>query len=178
MYLQKRTYSYYFRIQVPSSLRSVYGRSEITISLNTLNLKDARLKSLQYIQQYLLEFEQKKSAGKVAQDVAPVVKKVSDLSAVTFSDVYRKYLNERKPSEKSVAEFDTVFKRFTAVCDDKDVRLYGKSDIVKFKDFLLQCPKYVKQSHCSPSKWLVFGDLSQKKQVVKRWYWRNLPDFL
>ena len=90
MYLQKRTYSYYFRMPIPTKLRSSYGKAEICFSLNTLNRIEARLKSLEYIQRYLLEFEQAKAnpvmpVAATKQDAAPI-------ASVLFSDVYGKYL--------------------------------------------------------------------------------------
>ncbi len=64
MYIQKRTYSYYFRLQIPRSLRPSYGKAEICFSLNTLDRTEARLKALEYTHQYLLEFEQRKALPK------------------------------------------------------------------------------------------------------------------
>ena len=61
MYIQKRAYSYYFRLAIPQRIQAFYGKSEICFSLNTLNRKDAKLKSLEYVQHYLVDFEQKKS---------------------------------------------------------------------------------------------------------------------
>ncbi len=162
MYIQKRTYSYYFRIRIPAALRSFYGKSEICFSLNTLNRTDAKLKSLAYIQEYLLDFAQKKALPLPVGDApvpspaaSPLLRTASPVNLVTkletptagqcFRDVFKSYLNERMPAEKSVSEFESMVNRFVAVCGDKDIRLYTKSDIVKFKNFMLCCPKYVKQ---------------------------------
>ena len=49
MYLQKRTYSYYFRMPIPTKLRPSYGKAEICFSLNTLNRIEAKLKALENI---------------------------------------------------------------------------------------------------------------------------------
>ena len=93
MYLQKRTYSYYFRMPIPSKLRQSYGKAEICFSLNTLNRTEAKLKSLEHIQHYLLEFEQwKASPVPVVQNVTAKQESAS-LSSVLFSVVYEKYLN-------------------------------------------------------------------------------------
>ena len=70
MYLQKRAYSYYFRMPIPTKLRPSYGKAEICFSLNTLDRTEARLKSLEHIQHYLLEFEQKKALP-ISQTVNP-----------------------------------------------------------------------------------------------------------
>ncbi len=53
--------------------------------------------------------------------------------------------NSAKSPEKSVVELDCVVHRFVAVCSDKDIRMYAKADIVRFKDFLVDCPKYLTQ---------------------------------
>ena len=131
MYLQKRTYSYYFRMPIPSKLRQSYGKAEICFSLNTLNRTEAKLKSLEHIQRYLLEFEQRKA------NPVPVVQNVTakqesaPLSSVLFSVVYEKYLKERKPAEGSLFEYKTVVNRFLAICGDRDIRLYAKCDNVQ-----------------------------------------------
>ncbi len=132
MYLQKRTYSYYFRMPIPTKLRPSYGKAEICFSLNTLNRTEAKLKSLEHIQHYLLEFEQKK-ANPVMPTV-PAKVEVAPVSSILFSEVYAKYLNERKAAEGSLFEYKTVVNRFLAICGDRDIRLYTKSDIVKYKD--------------------------------------------
>lgn len=131
MYLQKRTYSYYFRMPIPTKPRQAYGKSEICFSLNTLNRTDAKLKALEYIRQYLLDFEQKKALPLPVRDApvpspaaSPIVRtaspdKVADGSLSTgntFSVVYRKYLAERKPRESTIKEYETVVRRFTAIC--------------------------------------------------------------
>ncbi len=53
MYLQKRAYSYYFRLGIPQCIQPFYGKKEICFSLNTLNRTDAKLKALEYTHQYL-----------------------------------------------------------------------------------------------------------------------------
>ncbi len=103
MYLQKRTYSYYFRMPIPTKLRQSYGRSEICFSLNTLNRTEARLKSLEHIQRYLLEFEQRKSSPIIP--TASAIVAAAPIASVLFSEVYQKYLKERKPAEGSLFVF-------------------------------------------------------------------------
>ncbi len=71
MYIQKRAYSYYFRLAIPQRIQPFYGKAEICFSLNTLNRTDAKLKALEYIRQYLLDFEQKKALPLPVRD-APV----------------------------------------------------------------------------------------------------------
>ncbi|MBQ3893157.1 MAG: hypothetical protein II737_07170, partial [Mailhella sp.] len=83
MYIQKRTYSYYFRLQVPRSLRPSYGKAEICFSLNTLDRAEARLKALEYSHQYLLEFEQRKALP-ISQTVNPTTTQ-SNVSAIGAS---------------------------------------------------------------------------------------------
>ena len=128
MYLQKRAYSYYFRMPIPMKLRDAYGKAEICFSLNTLNRTEARLKSLEHIQHYLLEFEQRKSSPVIP--TAPAKVEVAPVSSILFSEVYAKYLKERKPAEGSLFEYKTVVNRYLAICGDRDIRLYTKSDIV------------------------------------------------
>ena len=119
MYLQRRFYSFYFRIAIPQSIQYFYGKSEICFSLNTLNRTEARLKSLEHIQKYLLEFEQKKALPKPVIPVKPELtenRSLSDrteskLTSHSFSSIFKKYLFERKPSQGTVMEFNTVVRR-------------------------------------------------------------------
>ena len=104
MYLQRRFYSFYFRMAIPKSIQAFYGKSEICFSLNTLNRTEARLKSLEHIQKYLLDFEQKKALPKpvIPMPVLPEVRSLSDqpeskLASHSFSSIFQKYLFERKP---------------------------------------------------------------------------------
>jgi len=48
MYLQRRDYSWYFRLPIPKALKAVYGKSEICFSLKTKSKREAQLKSLEY----------------------------------------------------------------------------------------------------------------------------------
>ncbi len=125
MYLQKRAYSYYFRLGIPQRIQPFYGKKEICFSLNTLNRTEARLKSLEYIRQYLLDFEQKKALPiPMVEDSipSPIQRTANPDNLVTKSDsnsftgVYRKYLAERKPRESTIREYETVVRRFTAIC--------------------------------------------------------------
>jgi hypothetical protein len=68
--------------------------------------------------------------------IAPTKQDATPIASVLFSDVYGKYLNERKPAEGSLFEYKTVVNRFIAICGDRDIRLYSKSDMVKYKDKL------------------------------------------
>ena len=153
MYLQRRFYSFYFRIAIPKSIQSFYGKSEICFSLNTLNRTEARLKSLEHIQKYLIDFEQKKALPKPVIPVKTEPMKnrslsdppVNELASFSFSSIFRKYQFERKPSQGTVMEFNTVVRRFIAICGDKDIRRYTKKDIVHFKDVLLKYPKNLTQ---------------------------------
>lgn len=134
-YLQRRGGGrYYFRMGVPVAYRSAVGKSEICFSLNTTDKKEARLKSLPFIEKYLLEF----NAG------CPTMERkgrtVQIRRGVAFSKVYEKYLNERKISVSSKLSFDTAVDRFIRIIGDKDIRLYEKKDISDFKDVLLQYP--------------------------------------
>ena len=106
MYLQKRTYSYYFRMPIPSKLRQSYGKAEICFSLNTLNRTEAKLKSLEHIQHYLLEFEQRKASPLISSVTAK--HEVAPIASVLFSDVYQKYLKERKPAEGILIPVETA----------------------------------------------------------------------
>ena len=94
MYLQKRTYSYYFRMPIPTKLRPSYGKAEICFSLNTLNRIEAKLKALEHIQHYLLEFEQRKSSPVIP--TAPAKQEVAPVSSILFTEVYGKHLKENR----------------------------------------------------------------------------------
>ena len=134
-YLQRRGGGrYYFRIGVPLAYRSAVGKSEICFSLNTTDKKEARLKSLPFIEKYLLEF----NAG--CPTMERKSRTVQIRRGIPFSKVYEKYLNERKISISSKLSFDTAVDRFIRIVGDKDIRLYEKKDISDFKDVLLQYP--------------------------------------
>ena len=165
MYIQKRAYSYYFRLAIPQRIQAFYGKSEICFSLNTLNRKDAKLKSLEYVQHYLVDFEQKKSlpppvvstdlmisnqctgtcndggigaGGSGISGMTCNADKAADVIEYVFSSVYQKYVDERKPAVNTVREFDTVVRRFTAICGDKDIRLYVKRDPLYYSQKIIR----------------------------------------
>ena len=138
MYLQRRTGGvYYFRMSIPTRLTAVYGgRKEIIFSLGTKDKSDARLKSLEYVQKYLIQF----STGKVDDIIIEKLKDADRKRYVSFNDVYSKYLHERNITESSRYSFETAVHRFITIVGNKDVRLYEKRDIIKYKDILLQFP--------------------------------------
>ncbi len=82
MYLQKRTYSCYFRLPIPKRLHKAYGKSEICFSLNTLNRTEARLKSLEHIQHYLLEFEQRKTLPVPLMQPGAVLQRSTQIASI------------------------------------------------------------------------------------------------
>ena len=47
MYLQRRDYSWYFRLPIPKALKAVYGKSEICFSLKAKSKREAQLNSLE-----------------------------------------------------------------------------------------------------------------------------------
>lgn len=143
MYLQRRTGGvYYFRISVPSRLTAVYGKREITISLQTTNKLEAKLKSLEYIQKYLYEFSTGEYKNTITENKFT---NINTSKNMLFSEVYSKYINERKPAQKSISSFSTAIKRFIWVIGDKEISLYRKSDIVEFKNVLLNFPVYISE---------------------------------
>ena len=143
MYLQRRTGGvYYFRISVPSKLTAVYGKREITISLQTTNKVEAKLKSLEYIQKYLYEFSTGEYKNTITENKFT---NINTSKNMLFSEVYSKYINERKPAQKSISSFSTAIKRFIWVIGDKEISLYRKSDIVEFKNVLLNFPVYISE---------------------------------
>jgi len=141
MYLQRRSGGvYYFRMVVPMGQRSTVGKREICFSLNTTNRKEARLKSLPFIEKYLLDFNTTCPQDKCISMTAKMKK------GIIFSEVYKKYLNERKLSESSRINFNTSVNAFIRICGDKDIRLYTKSDIVSYKDTILKFPLNLKEA--------------------------------
>lgn len=143
MYLQRRTGGvYYFRISVPSRLTAVYGKREITISLQTTNKVEAKLKSLEYIQKYLYEFSTGEYKNTITENKFT---NINTSKNMLFSEVYSRYINERKPAPKSISSFSTVINRFIWVIGDKEISLYRKSDIVEFKNVLLNFPVYISE---------------------------------
>ena len=143
MYLQRRNGGiYYFRISVPSRLTAVYAKREITISLQTTNKVEAKLKSLEYIQKYLYEFSTGEYKNTITENKFT---NINTSKNMLFSEVYSKYINERKPAPKSISSFSTAINRFIWVIGDKDISLYRKSDIVEFKNVLLNFPVYISE---------------------------------
>ena len=137
MYLQRRTGGvYYFRMSIPTRLTAAYGRKEIVFSLGTKDKADARLKMLEYVQKYIIEFQ----TGKVDDIIIEKLKDANRKKYVSFNDVYSKYLHERNITESSRYSFETAVHRFITIVGNKDVRLYEKRDIIKYKDILLQFP--------------------------------------
>ena len=142
MYLQRRDYSWYFRLPIPKTLRTVYGKSEICFSLKTKSKREAQLKSLEHIYRYLIEFEKKSAEVGSLPITSTLQAEIPSVKSVTFLQVYEKFLKERKATIGTELEFDTVVKRFVAICEDKEISLYRKEDILLFKDTLLRFPKY------------------------------------
>ena len=137
MYLQRRAGGvYYFRMSIPTRLTAAYTRKEIVFSLKTKDKKDAQLKSLEYVQKYMIQF----STGKVDDTIVEKLKNPTIKKYISFHDVYEKYLNERKPSRTSIHSFITSVERFEKIVGNKDIRLYSKKDIIHYKDVLLQYP--------------------------------------
>ena len=138
MYLQRRAGGvYYFRMSIPTRLTAAYGgRKEIIFSLGTKDKSDARLKSLEYVQKYMIQF----STGKVDDTIIEKLKDTNIKKYISFNDVYLKYLYERNITESSRYSFETAVHRFITIVGNKDVRLYEKRDIIKYKDILLQFP--------------------------------------
>jgi integrase len=138
MYLQRRTGGvYYFRMSIPTRLTAAYGgRKEIIFSLGTKDKSDARFKSLEYIQKYIIQF----STGKVDDIIIEKLKDTNIKKYISFNDVYSKYLYERNITESSRYSFETAVHRFITIVGNKDIRLYEKRDIIKYKDILLQLP--------------------------------------
>lgn len=138
MYLQRRAGGvYYFRMSIPTRLAAAYGgRKEIIFSLGTKDKSDARLKSLEYVQKYMIQF----STGKVDYTIIEKLKDANIKKYISFNDVYSKYLHEINITESSRYSFETAVHRFITIVGNKDVRLYEKRDIIKYKDILLQFP--------------------------------------
>ena len=110
MYLQRRQGGvYYFRMAIPTRLTAAYGgRKEIIFSLGTKDKSDARLKSLEYVQKYMIEFQ----TGKIDDTIVEKISKPTIKTYISFHDVYEKYLNERKPAKTSIHSFTTSVERF------------------------------------------------------------------
>jgi len=149
MYLQRRDYSWYFRLPIPKALKAVYGKSEICFSLKTKSKREAQLKSLEHIHHYFIEFERKcAELGASPLSSAPLADTPA-VKRVTFLQVYEKFLKERKATIGTEMEFEAVVKRFVGICGNADIALYTKSDILLFKDTLLQFPKYLTKEDLS-----------------------------
>lgn len=123
MYLQRRDYSWYFRLPIPKTLRTVYGKSEICFSLKTKSKREAQLKSLEHIYRYLIEFEKKSAEVGSLPITSTLQAEIPSVKSVTFLQVYEKFLKERKATIGTELEFDTVVKRFVAICEDKEISL-------------------------------------------------------
>ena len=101
MYLVRRDGYYYFRIGVPVAYRQLVGKSEIRFSLKTTNRREAQIKSLPFVEKYLLEF------GNGCPNMKRSSRTVQIRKSITFSKVYEKYLIESKITEASERNFNT-----------------------------------------------------------------------
>lgn len=124
---------YYFRMAVPRAVRAGYGRNEICFSLKTTDRKTAQIQVARYVEQYLVEFSQKTVRPHTA----------ARKKFYTLKDVYERYAKERKLSDRMKRDFDTVIERFIKFLGNKDIRLYGKSDIINYKDMLISYPAHI-----------------------------------
>lgn len=162
MYLQRRQGGvYYFRMAIPTRLTAAYGgRKEIIFSLGTKDKSDARLKSLEYVQKYMIEFQ----TGKIDDTIVEKLKNPTIKTYISFHDVYEKYLNERKPSKTSIHSFTTSVERFEKIVGNKDIRLYSKKDIIHYKDVLLQYPVNISEK----DKLLSIEEIIQKHKNSRK----------
>ena len=161
MYLQRRQGGvYYFRMAIPTRLTAAYGRKEIVFSLGTKDKADARLKSLEYVQKYMIEFQ----TGKIDDTIVEKLKNPTIKKYISFHDVYEKYLNERKPSRTSIHSFTTSVERFEKIVGNKDIRLYSKKDIIHYKDVLLQYPVNISEK----DKLLSIEEIIQKHKNSRK----------
>lgn len=161
MYLQRRQGGiYYFRMAIPTRLTAVYGRKEIVFSLGTKDKADARLKSLEYVQKYMIEFQ----TGKIDDTIVEKLNNPTIKKYISFHDVYEKYLNERKPSQTSIHSFTTSVERFEKIVGNKDIRLYSKKDIIHYKDVLLQYPVNISEK----DKLLPIEEIIQKHKNSRK----------
>ena len=161
MYLQRRQGGvYYFRMAIPTRLTAAYGRKEIVFSLGTKDKADARLKSLEYVQKYMIEFQ----TGKIDDTIVEKLKNPTIKKYISFHDVYEKYLNERKTSQTSIHSFTTSVERFEKIVGNKDIRLYSKKDIIHYKDVLLQYPVNISEK----DKLLPIEEIIQKHKNSRK----------
>lgn len=158
MYLVRRDGYYYFRIGVPVAYRQLVGKSEIRFSLKTTNRREAQIKSLPFIEKYLLEF------GNGCPTMKRSSRTVQIRKSITFSKVYEKYLLESKITEASERNFNTSVYRFIKIVGDKDIRLYNKNDIVEFKDTLLKFPANISEE----DKLLSVNEIIKKHRNTKK----------
>ncbi|QXG80054.1 DUF6538 domain-containing protein [Rhodospirillum rubrum] len=59
-------------------------------------------------------------------------------NSLRLSEVFERWKVERKPAKRSLMEWDTAIRRFTALYGDKPVESITKAEVVEFKDSLLQ----------------------------------------
>lgn len=147
--LTRRSATYYFRISIPRDIRSSFdGRKEIVQSLRTKERSEAKAKVHLLAHKYFQMFHSIRS-GELLHVTLPH-EEFSDFTrkknTVLLSNVYEKFLNERKLVKTTRSEFDCVVQRLIAICGDKDIRSYSTKDIILFKDVLLQYPKVLKKS--------------------------------
>lgn len=97
MYLQRRDYSWYFRLPIPKALKGIYGKSEICFSLRTKSKREAQLKSLEHIHHYFIEFDKKYAEIGAFPHSPASLANIPAVKSVTFLQVYKKFLKERMP---------------------------------------------------------------------------------
>ena len=126
-YLTRRANGvYYFRMAVPKTARLAYERNEICFSLKTTDRRTAQLHASKHIEHYLVEFSQR----------AMVEPKRKTAKFYTLKETFERYAKERKLSERMKRDFSTTIDRFIKFLGDKDIRLYAKGDIIRYKDMI------------------------------------------
>ena len=133
-YLTRRANGiYYFRMAVPKTARPAYGRNEVCFSLKTTDRRTAQLHASKHIEHYLVEFSQR----------AMVEPKRRTAKFYTLKETFERYAKERKLSERMKRDFSTTIDRFIKFLGDKDIRLYAKGDIIRYKDMLVEYPAHI-----------------------------------
>ena len=145
LYVQKSPLGvFYFRMPVPKNYHDIFGKKEIKFSLKTKDKTKAKILASRHIQNFICKFQDMNiSSFKIEDKTLSISEKVND-KIVSLEDVMRKYFSERGLIQKTESQFRNAVRRFLEVAGNKNVNEYKRSDLLLFKDKMLDFPSRVR----------------------------------
>ena len=169
-HLYKRNNQYYFRMRVPNDLRHIIPATEIKKSLRSETYHSAKLLAKQWEckteEVFLLlrsdvldEQQQLEVAGRLLHRkpvrpayTAPVTVVMESNEVVKtnnekhtqklLSQLIDEYILDKKPrwSSKTLVEYESIYQIILKIMEDRDIRSYGRTDLITFRDTILKLP--------------------------------------